>query len=883
MPALSFRQQQAARQAAKAATLTPSALAADAGQIRRFVGSVFMRCVDKNGKPIAGRIALRAFTNAKGNTPVLTEWEPLGSSPIARATAAATMLARRPAAQAAVFAPPVCVFTGQNKASEKDVLAGPVIAVDLDGDPEAGRRAAEAALGPPTLVVASGGVWTAPDGGEHDKLHLYWRLRQPAVLNEEKALLRAVRQRIAEIAGGDPTAAALCHPMRWPGSWHTKGTPRLCRIVDGDDSQEVDLQEVAAALRLDGGNKSAAIGDRAADGSFTTKSEWTAAQLLDVAARLPNDDLDWKAWNDVGMAFYDASHGSADGLEAFLLFCDKSLKHDEAAAEARWSHFRTSPPDRISGSWLIERVRNSVDPMYCLPAPSVPTEEERAAWEELFSDHRMPGDVEPQDIFGHDTFNLADPPLDNLPEMLAPWVRSEARRKGVSQAFTAISALTAVGAAIGASLRIQVRARDAGFVEPAALWSVLVADPGSAKSAVVSAALHPLKELDKAWMAEDQPRHAEWLHQSKKRKAEGALPEPRRRRAVVDDVTAERQVRIHHDNPRGVMRSTDELAGMLETLGAYKKSGGGDRSFMLRLFDGDSVTVDRVGSGTTFAKQALMSVLSGTQPEKLRSMVRDMQTDGLLQRFLFVLDDGARRRRIDEEEDTSAAAGYRGLIRQLATADYGHAAPIKISSEGRAHFDAFIDQVHDLKDLPGSCAAWRGHASKWEKLAARVVLIFHCIEHYQAIECVHPASAVEQTTVIRAVAFCRFLIRHQLNFYSQFFDRDPVDAEVVGLGGFLLTHPELKEIKRRDIYQARSSLKGAGNLRMLLKAAQGLEEAGWLHVTTREADGPSSWRVNGKIHERFAEQAEAERISRANKQESIKRAVEARKIIEGAE
>src|SRR5215472_8161248 len=36
-------------------------------------------------------------------------------------------------------------------------------------------------LGPPTVIVASGGKWTDPATGQiFDKLHLHWRLRTPA-------------------------------------------------------------------------------------------------------------------------------------------------------------------------------------------------------------------------------------------------------------------------------------------------------------------------------------------------------------------------------------------------------------------------------------------------------------------------------------------------------------------------------------------------------------------------------------------------------------------------------------------------------------------------------------------------------------------------------
>lgn len=375
----------AAPRISQSGDLVATEISADSGEIRRFVHSLFKRCVDGNGRPIGGRIALRAFTNEKGNVPALTTWEPLSGSPVMRATEAATRVARRSKDQAAVFAPPVCIFNEDGRAREVDVLAAPAIVADLDADPANGLTALRNVLGPPTVVVASGGVWVGPDGTKHDKLHVYWRLARPAVSAEEKALLRSVRSKIAKICGGDPSASALSHPMRWPGSWHTKGEPRLCAIRECDDDREIDLHEAAALVDAKAGADPAPQSVEADDRAFRTAKPWSRNQLMDVADRLPNPDLDWDTWNTIGLAFFDASHGSEDGAEAFASFSDKSSKHDEEGVYDRWAHYKNSPPDRISGAWLIDRVREKGDdPLYCLPARDTLTDLERNRINDLF-------------------------------------------------------------------------------------------------------------------------------------------------------------------------------------------------------------------------------------------------------------------------------------------------------------------------------------------------------------------------------------------------------------------------------------------------------------------------------------------------------------------
>ncbi|MDM9629781.1 DUF3987 domain-containing protein [Rhizobium sp. S152] len=489
--------------------------------------------------------------------------------------------------------------------------------------------------------------------------------------------------------------------------------------------------------------------------------------------------------------------------------------------------------------------------------------------------------LEPFDIFGHDDVaELREPPPNCLPPILERWARSEARRKGVSLAFAAASGLTAVCGAIGGSLRIQVREHDEHFTEPAALWTVLVANPGSAKSATINAALEPIRTLERKWRREDEPKHAEWSKRAKlaaKAKTDmRADPEPRLRRLLVDDVTAEKQIMLHAANPNGLLRSTDELTGILESLGAYKRSGGGDRSFMLRLFDGGEIKVDRVTSGSLFAERGLMSILAGTQPDKLRTMVRDLQTDGLLQRFLFILDDGEKVEAVDEPADRSALVDYEAMLREFASANYLFPASLKMSAAARPVFKAFMTEVSNLAELPAG-VSWRGHVHKMEKIAARVVLAFHAMDQFAVMGSVSETLAIDDTTVTRALTFTRFLLRHSLRFYEQFFDADPAHTETLGLAGFLLTRPELTEIKRRDIYQARAALKGAENRRALVAVARSLEDAGWLAVTEREADGPSSWRVNPRIHVRFKDRAARERAERSARHDAILRAADARR------
>ena len=149
-----------------------------------------------------------------------------------------------------VFCPPIAVFANKDRAREQDLLRGLVLSVECDERPQEARDKLEQLLGPATVVVASGGDWIDPETGEvQPKLHLHWRLDQPVENKAALADLKTARDIAARLVGGDPSNKPVCHPIRWPGSWHRKGQPKLCRIVACNPEREIKLTDALAALQ----------------------------------------------------------------------------------------------------------------------------------------------------------------------------------------------------------------------------------------------------------------------------------------------------------------------------------------------------------------------------------------------------------------------------------------------------------------------------------------------------------------------------------------------------------------------------------------------------------------------------------------------------------
>jgi hypothetical protein len=144
-----------------------------------------------------------------------------------------------------VFCPPVATFTNDKRAREEDLHDGLVLSVELDRSPQASLTTLEGLLGPATVVVESGGV---TNEGE-PKLHAHWLLSKPARTKAEHDALKAARKFAARAVGADGTNIPLVHPIRWPGSWHRKGEPKLCKIRDHRPDREIALADALKSLK----------------------------------------------------------------------------------------------------------------------------------------------------------------------------------------------------------------------------------------------------------------------------------------------------------------------------------------------------------------------------------------------------------------------------------------------------------------------------------------------------------------------------------------------------------------------------------------------------------------------------------------------------------
>jgi hypothetical protein len=248
----------------------------DRDQIEIFVDALF-RHAGEGG----GYVSLRSFlTNNKVLKPIRAVMMN-GNGSLIKLIDVAEDLARRAAnnQEPAVFCPPIAVFQSSEgwQAREQDLFKGLALSVECDEHPDEARWQLEEILGPATAVVRSGGTWMSEEGPK-DKLHLHWRLKQPA-MGDALAKLKQARDLATTIVGADPSNIPAVHCLRWPGSWHRKGEPRLCEIFTVNPDAEIDLDAALAAL------EAAAPAQARGNGGEADPAAWGELQANIVAGK----------------------------------------------------------------------------------------------------------------------------------------------------------------------------------------------------------------------------------------------------------------------------------------------------------------------------------------------------------------------------------------------------------------------------------------------------------------------------------------------------------------------------------------------------------------------------------------------------------------------
>lgn len=302
---------------------------------------------------------------------------------------------------------------------------------------------------------------------------------------------------------------------------------------------------------------------------------------------------------------------------------------------------------------------------------------------------------------------------------LAGWIDEAAAAVSAPADYVAASLLSSAGAMLANVRRPRAGAE---WSEPPLLWLALVGRPSAGKSPAIRIATAPLDDIESRWAASHEAAlrafeaekvaaraaRTAWEAEAEALAAEGCSPvptpraaippvDPTRERIVVSDATTEKLAALAADNPRGLLRLCDELAGWLESFGRYG-GGGTDRAFALQCFDGGSYRLDRVKHPLPIAIPHLsIGVLGGIQPDRLEPLFA-APDDGLVSRFLWCWPDPVDGFTLARKAIDSAVPWYAlSRLAELPLDRAGDGSPcpraVPLSTAAERLFEDFVREV----------------------------------------------------------------------------------------------------------------------------------------------------------------------------------------------
>jgi len=805
----------------------------DEQDLARFAAAVFKHADPK------GFVSLRAFLDAKKDAP------PLFIDPISIGDPQFLAVVVERAKQAAnwrepaVFCPPVVTLKNGRNAKTDNVHEGVTLPVECDAEPTAALGYLRDVLGDPTVVVASGGEWTNPDTGEvEQKVHVHWRLRVPTRTAQEHARLREARNLATKLVGAVATAVPLVHPLRWPGSWHRKGTPRLAKVVAVSEN-EIDLTEALEILREAAGVADFGSAGVKANGKLRAADDAYVASALAV---IPNGNdpkaHHWDCWNRIGMATWAATGGSEIGREAFATWSAKSSKNDPVATENRWQHYRTSPPTKAGFGTLVYLARKHSPGWSYGPAEAA---------------------VDPVDLWAK--FDPPTLPRGVLPEVIEAFAFDRGMAMGCDMGGLAVSALAVCAAAIPDSIKLQPKKYDTGWLEPARLWVAPVGLPSTMKSPMMDAAV----KANHRAMADYNKLSAEERKQTEP---------PKQTRLIIQDTTIEAAQEILKDSPNGVLSYQDELSGWFGGMDKYSggKGAAKDRAFWLQSFNGGTYSTNRIGRGSVFIENLSVSMLGSIQPEPIRELAENGSDDGLLQRLIPIVLRPAVMGR--DEKPSEAVFDYNKLISNLHELTppmtggldlVGSATSLRFDDGALAIREGLEKKHLELAQCESLNRKLASHIGKYNGIFARLCVVWHCIEHAGGDR----PTIITEATARRAAGFLHgFLLRHALAFYAGVLGLSNDHDALTAIAGYILAHKS-ERIAYRDCMRGDSIMKRL-KPREAEERFEQLHGFGW--VTRTPGPRPSTqphWIVNPAVHKKFAERAKAEAERRERERATI--------------
>jgi hypothetical protein len=443
-------------------------------------------------------------------------------------------------------------------------------------------------------------------------------------------------------------------------------------------------------------------------------------------------------------------------------------------------------------------------------------------------------------------------PVDVLPEPLRSWVVSTAEACQVPVDLPGLLSLSICAGAVARRVEV-IAGRD--WFEPINVYAAVILDPANRKSAAFSAALKPLRAIERQLIEEASPTHAKLA--SARRIKEKALtnlekkagatgdgesireaarlaeelslePIPSLPKLIVDDATAEAvEMQLAAQGGRLVVAGCE--GGLFDVMAGRYSSGVGNLDIFLKGHAGDDLRVDRV-TRSGAVDRCCLTLAYAVQPDVIRGMAErpSFRGRGLIGRFMYAIPESPiGRRRVNAEPVSGAVAdAYDALVRRLAAIPDGpDGRPwyVGLSAGATSCFHDWQREVELMLGDTGRMVEFRDWGGKLCGLTARLAAIMHLV----SIDDPEPwQTPIELSVVESAITLSRWAICHAEAVIGLMAGGDtPLDDAVYMLRW--LRERGLGEFSRRDA-QNHGRQRFDGEPKRLDYSLELLIERGWI-------------------------------------------------------
>lgn len=379
-----------------------------------------------------------------------------------------------------------------------------------------------------------------------------------------------------------------------------------------------------------------------------------------------------------------------------------------------------------------------------------------------------------------------------LPKRIANQITELAAKMCVTpeHLFTALLPTWSTG--IGTKSKIIV-SQSMGYTQPAVLRTMIVAKSGDRKTPILNSATQPIEDIElesrlsyqKAKELYEKDLQA-WERMSNDERQKNEEPqEPLEERFLLKDFNHDGLVRILSENPQGVLGVIDELKGYFTRM---NKSGrGDDEQKDLELFNGKSISKDRMGKDFSFFVPKTAVSLTGTiQWEVLQNLIKskgDNDSAGTICRWLVCAKEMPKSYLNIFETETSLFDDFKAtqkslfqFLRSLPENDY------LLSPEAKKLWQDFQHKLEDMRQAE-TIEALAIAYPKFESYMSRIALVYHCLESFGQGK---PQATISAKTMAKAIETVQWFVGQYKLVLAKLSPTQSLTGDILKIRDFLL-------------------------------------------------------------------------------------------------